>query len=556
MGFVQLKYRLRHATKPIFYFFVIVFLVSGAFSFSSYQSRHSGMGGGGPKRRVSRVVAVVKGQEIPRESLDNYLAQISHQGAGLPVDMHRMAITQWLDSTINSILMEQAERQEKIRVSHKELEDKRMQAVDEILAPQIQERVRLAKTLEKEQLTLDEYKQKLARERFKDIEVFRSELAEEKLQKKIEDQVKPPTDEGLRNSFMEAKARHILISPKDMKRKAEAKLDEEKARLQAPLDEAKKAGKTPDPAVKQRLDALEVEQQALNRRNFDDEAKKKAEELRQALLKGADFAKTAQENSDDPGSGAKGGDLGSLRRGQTVPEFDQVAFALPLGQISQVVKTRFGYHLLRADQRELKLPKDFDKNKDMLRTQYVQEQKNRAWGEYRNKLKDNAKIEVRDPELQAYRMLDESGDEQKAIQLLDLAVQQDSQNAGAMYELAQLWRGKGNEAEALKLLQKAEKVPGADRSAELMYTLGQLLQAKNDAAQAIPYYQKASDLTAPVEQQNMFMHQRLEAAFNTLKRPDLAKQETDWLDRMKKAQAEQGGPGGMMQMPGGTFNVP
>ena len=553
MGFVQMKYRMRHAIKPIFYFFVIVFLIGGAFSFSSYHGRNTS-GLGGPKRKVTRVVAVANGRAVPREALDGYLYRLTHEGAGLPVDMRRMVVTRWLDSAIDNILMDQAERQEKINVSRKELEQKRAEAVDQLLAPLIQERVTLAKRLEKEGMTLDEYKQKIAREQFGDLEYFRSQIAQEKLQKKIEDQVQQPSDQQLRDSYLEAKARHILIDPKDLKSKVESKLDEEKTKLESDLSKAKKANKTPDPALQKRLDAIPAERQALAGRNWDDEAKRKTDDLRKQLLAGADFAKLARENSSDPGSAFNGGDLGSFRQGRTVPEFDQAAFTLPLGQVSEPIKTKFGYHLLKVEKRELKLPKDFDKNKDMLRSQYLQERKYRAWQEFQTKLKDTAKIEVKDPELQAYRLLDEGGDEQKAVSLLDLAVQQDASNGGAMWELAQLWKRKGNDDQALKLMQQAEKVPGAERSAELMFGIAELLEKRKQAAPAIEYYKKASDLTAPVEPQNQFMHQRLEGVYTKLGRKDLAKQETDWLARLKKAQAEQGPAAGMM--PGGTFTVP
>lgn len=84
------------------------------------------------------------------------------------------------------------------------------------------------------------------------------------------------------------------------------------------------------------------------------EALAKAQDLRKQILAGADFATLAKANSEDPGSAVKGGDLGTFRHGQMVPQFDQVAFTLPVGQVSEPVKTQFGYHLIKIESRTTK----------------------------------------------------------------------------------------------------------------------------------------------------------------------------------------------------------
>jgi len=67
--------------------------------------------------------------------------------------------------------------------------------------------------------------------------------------------------------------------------------------------------------------------------------------LREEILAGKDFAEVAKEVSMCP-SGSKGGDLGYFGRGQMVPEFDAAAFSLPVGEVSEPIKTQFGWHLL------------------------------------------------------------------------------------------------------------------------------------------------------------------------------------------------------------------
>jgi peptidyl-prolyl cis-trans isomerase D len=86
-----------------------------------------------------------------------------------------------------------------------------------------------------------------------------------------------------------------------------------------------------------------------------DEVKKleaKAQDLLKQLKGGADFGELAKKNSDDPGSAAKGGDLDWVARGQTVPSFEQTAFALKPNELSNVVKTEYGFHIIQVQQHE------------------------------------------------------------------------------------------------------------------------------------------------------------------------------------------------------------
>jgi peptidyl-prolyl cis-trans isomerase C len=98
----------------------------------------------------------------------------------------------------------------------------------------------------------------------------------------------------------------------------------------------------------------------------DEQAKAKAGEIRKKLVAGADFAEMAKKESDDVGSGQRGGDLGSFHKGQMVAEFDQAAFALKAGEISPVVKTEYGYHILQVQEHSTQ---PLDQVKEQLETQ-------------------------------------------------------------------------------------------------------------------------------------------------------------------------------------------
>ena len=102
------------------------------------------------------------------------------------------------------------------------------------------------------------------------------------------------------------------------------------------------------------------------------EIKKQAEDiLAQARKKGSNFEDLAKKYSEDPGSKAKGGDLGWLVHGQTVPEFDKAVFSTPKGEISDLVRTQYGFHIIKVLEKENAHTKPFDEVKDSIRTPYL-----------------------------------------------------------------------------------------------------------------------------------------------------------------------------------------
>ncbi|HTZ84955.1 MAG TPA: peptidyl-prolyl cis-trans isomerase [Candidatus Acidoferrales bacterium] len=96
------------------------------------------------------------------------------------------------------------------------------------------------------------------------------------------------------------------------------------------------------------------------------EAQQRAEDILRQLKSGANFEELAKKYSEDPGSAKQGGSLGWIGRGQTVPEFEKAAFSLPVGQISGLVKSSYGFHIIRVEGKQDAHLKPLDEVKDTI----------------------------------------------------------------------------------------------------------------------------------------------------------------------------------------------
>src|ERR1700674_2861104 len=97
-----------------------------------------------------------------------------------------------------------------------------------------------------------------------------------------------------------------------------------------------------------------------------EEIKKKAEDVLKQVKKGGKFDDLAKKYSEDPGSKDKGGDLSWITQGQTVAEFEKTAFSLNPGQVSDLVKTQYGFHIIKVLEKETAHTKPFEEVKDSL----------------------------------------------------------------------------------------------------------------------------------------------------------------------------------------------
>jgi peptidyl-prolyl cis-trans isomerase C len=133
------------------------------------------------------------------------------------------------------------------------------------------------------------------------------------------------------------------------------------------------------------------EQRCVRHILFNKDQKEKAEDVKQQLENGGDFAKLAKENSQDPGSAAQGGDLGCLGKGETVPEFEQAAFGAERGEIVGPVQTEFGYHILQVTDVKSEQTRSLQEVESQIRAQLASEKQSEAfnkWIEEQKKMRD------------------------------------------------------------------------------------------------------------------------------------------------------------------------
>ena len=122
------------------------------------------------------------------------------------------------------------------------------------------------------------------------------------------------------------------------------------------------------------------------------EAKKKLEDVKKRLAKGEDFAKLAKEVSEGP-SNKNGGDLGFVRKGQMVKPFEEAVFSMGVGEVSDIVETQFGYHIIKVFEKKPEKKVEFKEVKERLANQLKQQKTQEEAIAYIEKLKESAKIE-------------------------------------------------------------------------------------------------------------------------------------------------------------------
>ncbi|QAA77060.1 MAG: hypothetical protein BIP78_1294 [Candidatus Bipolaricaulis sibiricus] len=126
-----------------------------------------------------------------------------------------------------------------------------------------------------------------------------------------------------------------------------------------------------------------------------------AQAILDELAAGADFAELARTRSTDPGSGARGGQLGWFGRGVMVPEFEEAAFALEVGETSGIVQSQFGFHIIRVTDRRAATEPEFADIADRVRRDLESERTTEAFQTWLKTARQEARVVIADPILSA-----------------------------------------------------------------------------------------------------------------------------------------------------------
>ncbi|GAB4243870.1 MAG: peptidylprolyl isomerase [Thermoleophilia bacterium] len=123
-------------------------------------------------------------------------------------------------------------------------------------------------------------------------------------------------------------------------------------------------------------------------------ARQEADQIREEITGGGDFAELAKEHSDDPGSAEQGGDLGNITPGSMVPEFDEKVFSLEEGAVSEPVRTQFGWHIIQVLEINPERTLELDEVSDGIRAELLDQKKREAWEQWLAEAKEDLNVVI------------------------------------------------------------------------------------------------------------------------------------------------------------------
>src|SRR6266576_958236 len=328
---------------------------------------------------------------------------------------------------------------------------------------------------------MDQYAQQVQQRFGMTVPVFedliKQGLLEEKFRRLVTDGVSAGPNELMeqfRYQNEKVKLNYALIKPEDLEAKitpseAEGKEAYEKSKSQYQIPEKRaveyglidltklrQSGQISDDELKVKYQRDIAQYQVPNRVHAQhilfmtvgkpdaevDEIKKKAEDVLKQAKKGAKFDELAKKYSEDPGTKDKGGDLGWIIQGQTVLEFEKAAFSQPAGTVSDLVKTQYGFHIIKVLEKETAHTKPFEEVKDSLRPRLLLDQAEKQASDTADKLsaaiRQSNKISLDDLAKQYHLTVGETRPISATDPLLELANSQEAKNAIFLLHIGEL----------------------------------------------------------------------------------------------------------------------
>lgn len=401
---------------------MLIYLVPGGF-----------FGGGAGGGSDTDVLASVGNRQVTVQDVQHQLAQYTRQG-NIPKAYLAMLVPRTVEQLITAKAMAYKAEQMGIQVSDDELS----QAVQAEVAPALGGTFNMQAyqaALDNAGLTVQGFEGQI-----------REDMLASRLQQ-LQAQAIVVTDAEARAEFARRNKKvalsYISFDPKSF----ESKVDMDPAKIKAYFDSHRAQFQTPEKrdvfivvgSINDFVNGIHVSDESLRKTYQDeidsfrtpdrvrarhilikipqnasqadkDKAKAKAQDILNQIQHGGNFEELAKKNSDDPGSGAKGGELGWLQHGQTVPNFDKTVFSLQPGQTSGLVETEYGYHIIQTEEKQAAHTQTFEEAKPQLmadaQKQGAQDALDRAISAARNDISHNpsqAEAIARKYNLQVFR---------------------------------------------------------------------------------------------------------------------------------------------------------
>ena len=532
MGIIAIRKRMGRGMKYLFGGFLVVFAVGIFMGFG-------GGGGRGPGPRGSRlaaegpaVMATVEGQKISRNAF--YGRYVAYRGGRTIRALGKMRDVKLniLEQMVHQVLIARAAKAENIEVKEEDVNAALTADVDRWIQGQYPSKSKLAAYLKNEGMTIEELRGRI-RGSFASTRDYSQIVSIQKLQAKVSAGVKL-SEKAVKESYRERKVQLILVRPEGSLLPSSPAID------------------TPAPTP---LTGAE-----------DKAARKRADDIVKRLRAGADFGEVAEEESAEPRSAAQGGDVQYHRRASldeslvatylaqwpwyipvARPErvnlavyraaraLEKPIFEGKIGEVSDPIRTDWGYVIVRVPEAKNNVPEDFDERKEQYKKSVEDEARRASWARYYyGKLRANAEIDVQDAELQAYLALQE-GDKEKAYTLLKKAVavskagsEDDPGDAVQNFELGRLAEALEKDEEAVSHYKAAAETSGAAHDVHI--ALGKLYGKLGKKAYALLELRAASDAADTNLYENVAVHEELETLYAEMGKDILSDEQQKWVD--------------------------